>query len=116
MGCATLFSRSPIFHGFPIPALIRLPFLQFDRVEPTTKLRPIDFPEFTTIDSIDRWTIWRLGVRNRLETRRDDSNVTWFELDTYFDVNFENPMIALPYSNLFNNIRFTPATMGLARH
>src|SRR6266478_3260167 len=82
--------------------------LQFDRVEPTTKLRPIDFPEFTTIDSIDQWTIWRLGVRNRLETRRDDTNVTWFELDTYFDVNFENPYDRTPYSNLFNNIRFTP--------
>jgi hypothetical protein len=82
--------------------------LQFDRVEPTTKLHPIDFPEFTTIDSIDRWTIWRVGVRNRLETRRDDSNVTWFELDTYFDVNFDNPYDRTPYSNLFNNIRFTP--------
>ena len=82
--------------------------LQFDRVEPTTKLLPIDFPEFTTIDSIDRWTIWRVGVRNRLETRRDDSNVTWFELDTYFDVNFDNPYDRTPYSNLFNNIRFTP--------
>ncbi|PYL89742.1 MAG: hypothetical protein DMF16_06155 [Verrucomicrobia bacterium] len=82
--------------------------LQFDRVEPTTKLRPIDFPEFTTIDSIDQWTIWRLGVRNRLETRRDDTNITWFELDTYFDVNFENPYDRTPYSNLFNNIRFTP--------
>jgi hypothetical protein len=82
--------------------------LQFDRVEPTTKLRPIDFPEFTTIDSIDRWTIWRLGVRNRLETRRDDTNITWFELDTYFDVNFENPYDRTSYSNLFNNIRFTP--------
>jgi hypothetical protein len=66
--------------------------LQFDRVEPTTKLLPIDFPEFTTIDSIDRWTIWRVGVRNRLETRRDDSNVTWFELDTYFDVNFDESL------------------------
>src|SRR6266566_1490115 len=82
--------------------------LQFDRVEPTTKLHPIDFPEFTTIDSIDRWTIWRLGVRNRLETRRDDNNITWFELDTYFDVNFDNPYDRTPYSNLFNNIRFTP--------
>jgi len=82
--------------------------LQFDRVEPTTKLHPIDFPEFTTIDSIDNWTIWRLGVRNRLETRRDDANVTWFELDTYFDVNFDNPYDRTPYSNLFNNIRFTP--------
>src|SRR5437764_9146631 len=83
-------------------------FLQFDRFEPSTKLRPIDFLEFTSIDSIDRWTIWRVGVRNRLETRRDDSNITWFELDTYFDVNFVNPYDRTPYSNLFNNIRFTP--------
>jgi hypothetical protein len=85
-----------------------LEILQFDRFEPTTKLRPIDFPEFTSIDSIDHWTIWRLGVRNRLETRRDDSTVTWFELDTYFDVNFDNPYDRTPYSNLFNTIRFNP--------
>ena len=82
--------------------------LQFDRLEPTTKLRPIDFPEFTSIDSIDHWTIWRLGVRNRLETRRDDGNITWFELDTYFDVNFDNPYDRTPYSNLFNTVRFNP--------
>ena len=82
--------------------------LQFDRFEPSTKLPPIDFPEFTTVDSIDHWTIWRLGVRNRLETRRDDSNITWFELDSYVDVNFKDPYDRTPYSNLFNNIRFTP--------
>lgn len=82
--------------------------LQFDRIEPTTKLRPIDFPEFTSVDSIDHWTIWRLGVRNRLETRRDDGNITWFELDTYFDVNFDNPYDRTPYSNLFNTVRFNP--------
>lgn len=82
--------------------------LQFDRVQPTTKLQPIDFPEFTSIDSIDHWTVWRLGVRNRLETRRDDATITWFELETYFDVNFTNPYDRTPYSNLFNKIRFNP--------
>lgn len=82
--------------------------LQFDRYEPSTKLRPIDFPQFTSIDSIDRWTVWRLGVRNRLETRRDDTNVTWLELQNYFDVNFDNPYDRTPYSNLFTKLRFTP--------
>jgi hypothetical protein len=82
--------------------------LQFDRFEPSTQLRPIDFPQFTSIDSIDSWTIWRLGVRNRLETRRDDLTVTWLELDTFCDVNFDNPYDRTPYSNLFNNLRFTP--------
>ena len=65
--------------------------LQFDRFQPSTQLPPIDFPQFTPIDSIDNWTIWRVGVRNRLQTRRDDLTVSWLELETYFDVNFDNP-------------------------
>jgi lipopolysaccharide export system protein LptA len=82
--------------------------LEFDRFEPSTQLRAIDFPQFTPIDSIASWTVWRVGVRNRLETRRDDETMTWFELDTFFDVNFDNPYDRTDYSNLFNNIRFTP--------
>ena len=82
--------------------------LGFDRFQPSTQLRAIDFPQFTTIDSIDDWTVWRMGVRNRLETRRDDRTITWFELDTFFDVNFDNPYDRTDYSNFFNNVRFTP--------
>jgi len=82
--------------------------LGFDRFQPSTQLRAIDFPQFTTIDSIADWTVWRVGVRNRLETRRDDTTMTWFELDTFFDVNFVNPYNRTDYSNFFNNIRFTP--------
>jgi LPS-assembly protein len=85
-----------------------LSILQFDRFQPSTQLRAIDFPQFTSIDSIDDWTVWRLGVRNRLETRRDDQTITWFELDTFFDVNFDNPYDRTSYSNFFNNIRFSP--------
>jgi lipopolysaccharide export system protein LptA len=82
--------------------------LQFDRYEPSTQLRPIDFPQFTSIDSIDHWTVLRLGVRNRLQTRRDDQTVSWLELESYVDVNFDNPYDRTPYSNLFNKLRFTP--------
>jgi lipopolysaccharide export system protein LptA len=85
-----------------------LSILQFDRFEPSTQLRAIDFPQYTPIDSIADWTVWRVGVRNRLETRRDDATITWFELDTFFDVNFDNPYDRTEYSNFFNNIRFTP--------
>src|SRR5213595_2662795 len=85
-----------------------LSILQFDRFEPSTQLRAIDFPQFTPIDSIADWTVWRVGVRNRLETRRDDSTMTWLELDTFVDRNFENPYDRTDYSNLFNNLRFNP--------
>jgi hypothetical protein len=91
--------------------------LQFDRFEPSTQLRPIDFPQFTSVDSIDSWTIWRLGVRNRLQTRRDDLTVSWMDVETYMDVNFDNPFDKTQYSNLVNNITFTPvpwASFGIS--
>ncbi len=57
--------------------------LGFDRFQPSTQPRALDFPQFTTIDSIADWTVWRVGVRNRLETRRDDRTMTWLEVDSF---------------------------------
>ena len=82
--------------------------LGFDRFLPSTQPRALDFPQFTTIDSIADWTVWRVGVRNRLETRRDDRTMTWLEVESFVDVQFENPYQPTDYSNLVNNIRFTP--------
>jgi len=82
--------------------------LGLDRFEPSTQLRAIDFPQFTSIDSIDSWTVWRLGVRNRLDTRRDDQPIRWFELDSFLAVHCDSPYDRTDYSNFNNNIRFTP--------
>ncbi len=82
--------------------------LQFDRIQPSTKLNPIDFPQYTAIDAIDNWSIARVGVRNRLQTRRDDLTVSWLELETFVDVNFDNPFDKTQYSNVFNKLSFTP--------
>ncbi|MBV9619332.1 MAG: LPS assembly protein LptD, partial [Verrucomicrobia bacterium] len=91
--------------------------LQFDRYQPSTQLRPLDFPQFTSIDSIANWSIARIGVRNRLQTRRDDTTFNWLELETYFDVNFDNPYDRRDYSNLYNRLRFAPlpwASLGVS--
>lgn len=82
--------------------------LQFDRVVPSTQLLPIDFPQFTAIDSIDTWNIVRLGARQRLETRRDNRTFQWFSLDSFMDVNFDSPYSDAPVSNFFNVVRFRP--------
>ncbi|HXA09145.1 MAG TPA: LPS assembly protein LptD [Chthoniobacterales bacterium] len=82
--------------------------LQFDRVQPSTKLNPIDFPQYTSIDALDNWSIARVGVRNRLQTRRDDLTVSWLELETFVDVNFHDPFEKGDYSNVFNKLTFTP--------
>ncbi|MCE9610585.1 MAG: hypothetical protein K8R23_10365 [Chthoniobacter sp.] len=90
--------------------------LQFDRLNRSTQLAPIDFPQFNTIDSLDNWSIVRLGVRNRLQTRRDNDTLNWFELDTFFDLNIDRPDFGGysvladtgTFSNLFNRIRWNP--------
>jgi len=82
--------------------------LQFDRVVPSTELLPITFPQFTAIDTIDTWNILRLGIRNRLQTRRDQSTHQWMTLDTFLDINFQNPYSDADVSNLFNIFSLRP--------
>lgn len=90
--------------------------LQFDRLNRSTQLPPVDFPQFNTIDSIDNWSVVRLGVRNRLQTRRDNLTFNWLELDTFFDVNIDRPDFGSSavmsdtgtFSNMFNRLRWNP--------
>jgi hypothetical protein len=84
--------------------------LQFDRLVPSTILPSLNFPQFSAIDSIDTSNIVRLGVRNRLLTRRDNDTFEWFALDTFLDVNFDNPYLDDPgaLSNLYNNFALSP--------
>ena len=89
--------------------------LQFDRLNQSTELAPIDFPQFNSVDTIDSWTILRLGVRNRLQTRRDSRTLNWLELDTFVDVNLDRPDFGSSilddggtYSNVVNRLRWNP--------
>lgn len=81
---------------------------QIDRLIPSTEIPPIDFPQFTSIDSIDNWTVWRLGMRNRFYTNRDGAAYLWLDMDTFFDVNIENPYTNADLSNLVNRVRWYP--------
>ncbi len=81
---------------------------QIDRLIPSTEIPPIDFPQFTSIDSIDNWTVWRLGMRNRLYTNRDGGAFPWLDMDTFFDINIDNPYTEADFSNLVNRLRWYP--------
>jgi hypothetical protein len=97
---------------------------QFDRLLPngnlsntksgyqpsSTQPQPLQFPQFAAIDSIDSWAIWRLGMRNRLQTRRDGDTYDWIFLDTFADINGNNPYVNGPYSNLNNILTFAPVS------
>jgi hypothetical protein len=88
--------------------------LRFDRLIPSSRLPPIDFPQFNSIDTIPDWSIWRLGVRNRLLTRRNNDTTEWMQIDTFFDYYFTNPEFGSDldsdarFSNVYNRIRWKP--------
>jgi LPS-assembly protein len=65
--------------------------LQFDRLNPSTQRPAVDFPQFNAIDTIDNWSIVRLGVRNRLQTRRDNFTYNWLEWNSFVDINIDRP-------------------------
>jgi len=92
-----------------------LDILQFDRLNQSTQLPPVDYPQFNSIDSIDSGTILRLGVRQRWQTRRDNMTVNWLEWNVHFDTYFDRPgygetMIADDgrFSNIYQRLRWTP--------
>ncbi len=87
---------------------------QIDRFQQSSQLPAIDFPAFNSTDAITNWNIIRLGTRNRLQTRRDDSTFNWLELDSYFDVRLQRADFgsldpdAGRFSNFVNRLRWTP--------
>ena len=95
---------SGVYNMGPAPSDI----YQFDRVVPSTQLLPLNFPQFTAVDSIDTWNIVRIGARQRLQTRRDNSTFQWLTLDSYLDLNLDNPYSTTKVSNFFNVVTFSP--------
>lgn len=90
-----------------------LGILQFDRLNPTTELPSLNFPQFTTIDAITDWTVLRLGVRNTLQTRRDDGTLNFLAVDTFFNANIDAPEYPglaseSTFSNLYNRLSYAP--------
>lgn len=81
---------------------------QVDRLTPTIRPRPLDPVRFNAIDNLASWNIVRVGARNRLLTKRNDTSHEWFYLNTYFDAFAEDPEGMRDYSNLYNEARWQP--------
>jgi LPS-assembly protein len=83
-------------------------FGRIDRLTASTRPRPLTVGRFNAIDDLEDWSIFRLGVRNRLLTRRDGETHEWLVLNTYVDVFLEDPEFDRDYSNLYNDLHWYP--------
>ena len=83
---------------------------QFDSQLPTSRLLPIDFPDYNSIDSIDSQSVVRLGLRNKLQTKREghiDNLLNWA---LYTDWRLSAHHGQTTFSDIYSDIDFKPRT------
>jgi lipopolysaccharide assembly outer membrane protein LptD (OstA) len=81
---------------------------QFDYELPTLRLLPIDFPDYNAIDSIDSQNVVRLGLRNKLQTKRQghvEDVVNW---DLYTDWRLNPNSNQQTFSDVYSDLIAKP--------
>ena len=95
-----VFIPSPNYHPSQIP--------QFDTLLPSLRLLPIDFPDFNDIDSIDNQNVIRLGLFNKLQTKRSGVVANLVKWDLYTDWNLETLTNQNRFSDVYSDFSFRP--------
>lgn len=57
----------------PSPSVAPRDLPQFDYEWQTFELLPVDFPDYDAVDSVDANNVFRLGLRNKLQTKRGEA-------------------------------------------
>ena len=81
---------------------------QFDADLPSLRLLPIDFPDYNNIDSIDARNVVRLGVRNKLQTKRDGQIDNLLNWSLYTDWRLDRLPGQSTFSDLFSDLDLKP--------
>jgi hypothetical protein len=81
---------------------------QFDYQLPALRLLPIDFPDYNSLDSIDSQNVIRLGLRNRLQTKRAGKIENFFYWDLYTDWRLDPQSGQTTFSDLFSDLLVRP--------
>jgi lipopolysaccharide assembly outer membrane protein LptD (OstA) len=81
---------------------------QFDYELPSLRLLPIEYPDYNAIDSIDSQNVIRLGLRNRLQTKRDGRVETLLSWDLYTDWRLDPHTNQTTFADLYSDFIFRP--------
>jgi LPS-assembly protein len=95
-----------VFVPSPNRAPSQLP--QFDSELPTLRLLPVDFPDYNSIDSVDSQNVLRLGLRNKLQTRRRNGVENVFDWRIYTDWRIKPRPDQGTFADLYSDFDFKP--------
>jgi len=81
---------------------------QFDYELPALRLLPIDYPDYNSLDSIDSQNVIRLGLRNRLQTKRAGKIENFLYWDLFTDWRLDPSSGQTTFSDLFTDFMIRP--------
>jgi LPS-assembly protein len=81
---------------------------QFDYELPALRLLPIDFPDYNSIDSIDSQNVMRLGLNNKLQTKRDGKVEDFLAWDLYTDWRIVPNAQQTTFADLYSDLILKP--------
>ena len=81
---------------------------QFDRELISPKLLPIHFPDYTQIDSVDSQNTVRLGLRNKVQTKREEQVENVLNWSLLSDWRIQQRPDQTQFSDLYSEVDFTP--------
>jgi lipopolysaccharide assembly outer membrane protein LptD (OstA) len=81
---------------------------QFDSELQSLRLVPIDFPDYTSIDSIDSQNVMRLGLRNKVQTKRRDEVDNVLNWAAYTDWRLRPRRGQATFADVFSDLDFKP--------
>ena len=81
---------------------------QFDSQLPTLRLLPVDFPDYNSIDSIDSQNVLRLGLRNKLQTKRKDGLENLLNWAVYTDWRLKPRPGQGTFADIYSDLDFQP--------
>ncbi|MDB6025300.1 MAG: Organic solvent tolerance protein [Verrucomicrobiales bacterium] len=101
----------------PKPSIAPAQLPQFDYEIPSLRLLPIEFPDYNAIDSIDAFNVFRLGLRNKLQTKRESGVqdlINWalytdWRLDRRIDYGSgTNRLTQSTFADVYSDLEFRP--------
>jgi len=100
----------PLVNYIYVPEPDRRPWElpQFDRELQSLRLRPVNFPDYNSIDSIDSRNVLRLGIRNRLQTKRNGQVEDLLNWELFTDWRLETNENQVRFSDVYSDLELKP--------
>lgn len=107
-GLRHIFEPSVNYVYVPSPNKLPTQLPQFDTTIPTLRLLPVNYPDFNSIDSVDSQNTLRFGLRNMVQTKREERTDMLFNWNVFTDWHVHHRPDQNTFSDVYSDFDFQP--------